>query len=752
MKISIIGLLVLCLSGCNSKDNNGGLIQKNFTDYVNPYIGSDYHGHVFVGANVPFGAVQLGPDNFQKGWDWCSGYHYSDSIVKGFSHTHLSGTGCADLGDILIMPTIGELYVVPGSQQDISKGYASYYEHENETVKPGYYSLLLDKYNIKVELTASERVGFHKYTFPSSDNAHIIIDLKEGNSDIPTETFLKIINNRTLIGYRFSNGWSADQRIFFAFELSRPLDTFDFFNDSVPVKGDSITGVALKGVLNFSASAGEEVLLKVGISPLSCENALQNIKAEIPHWDFSKASSDATTKWNNELGKIEINADSSTCVTFYTALYHTMIAPSLYNDHNGQYLGADKKVYDGKDFQNYTTFSLWDTYRAANPLFTITQTERVSDFIQSMLQLYLQEGKLPEWHLMGHDNRVMIGYNAVPVIVDAYFKGIRDYDTRLAYEAVIKTAMRDDRGLSFLKELEFIPFDKESESVAKALEYAVYDWGIAQLAKDFGNTDDYKAFKKRASYYKNYFNPETGFFMGKLIDGNWRPDFDPIGSSHRNDEFCEGNAWQYLWLVPHDVEGLVELLGGKEIFEAKLDSLFNIKEGLKEGASVDISGLIGMYAHGNEPGHHIPYLYTYIGAQWKTAQRVREIMDKLYSDKPDGLCGNEDCGQMSAWYVFSAMGFYPVNPMNGAYIFGSPKLNACNIKLYNGKTFTMIAHDNSPQNIYIQKAKLNGKDCDKAFITHKELLQGGKLEFWMGNEPSLSFGSSGNALPKSIMH
>lgn len=740
------------LMACNNKLSDEGLVMDSFVEYVNPYIGSDYHGHVFVGANVPFGAVQLGPDNFHKGWDWCSGYHYSDSIVKGFSHTHLSGTGCADLGDILVMPTVGALFVSPGSQQDISNGYASLYSHDNEVVKPGYYSLMLDKYGIKAELTTTARVGFHKYTFPKSENAHIIIDLKEGISDKARETFIKRLDAKTIVGYRISDGWSADQRVYFAMQVSKDLHSFEIYDDTSLLEGESGQSNAMKGVLKFSTEDNESVHLKVGISPVSWENALENIRMEIPHWDFEKVRADATDLWNKELGKIQIQADSSTKVVFYTALYHTMIAPVLYNDVNGEYLGADKKKYQSKDFENYTTFSLWDTYRAANPLFTLTQAERVPHFIKTMLELYKQEGKLPEWHLMGHDNRVMIGYNAVPVIVDAWFKGIRDFDTQLAYEAMVNTAMRDDRGLKFVKEMEYIPFDKEYESVAKAMEYAIYDWGIAQMAKELGKSDDYEYFKKRSMYYRHYFDASDGFFKGKKADGSWRKDFDPIASSHRTDEFCEGNGWQYLWLVPQNVEDLIELLGGREIFVSRLDSLFSITEPLREGASVDISGLIGMYAQGNEPGHHIPYLYAFAGAQWKTAARVRQIMAEMYTDKPDGLCGNEDCGQMSAWYIWSALGMYPVNPMNGAYVFGSPVLNKAKIKLSNGKTFSMTAHDNSPENIYIQKVAVNGKPWPKSFITHRDILAGAQLEFWMGAEPNKAFGAEKVHFPQSVMY
>lgn len=751
-KKAIFLLASMILSGCNTSTVNQHANQSNnaLITRVNPLIGSDLHGHVFVGANVPFGAVQVGPSNIYKGWDWCSGYHYSDSILIGFSHTHLSGTGCTDLGDILIMPTTGKLKTNYSSDTNYTNGYGSPYSHRSESVSPGYYAVKLDRYNIMAELTASERVGMHKYTFPSNENVNIIVDLKHGSEDKAIKTYFKQIDNSTIVGYRISNGWSMDQRIYFAIKTSRGFDDFTLYDDSIKLTEKSATQASLKGVISFEKS-NEPLLLKVGISPVSFNNALENISAEIPDWDFENIRQLAESKWENELSQIQIKADEVTSRIFYTALYHTMIAPTLYNDVNGDYLGADKKVYNSKVFNNYTTFSLWDTYRAANPLFTLIQPERTSDFINSMLMLFKQEGKLPEWHLMGFDNRVMIGYNAVPVIVDAYFKGITGFDKELAYQAIRETAINDKRGGQFIKSQEFIPFDKETESVAKALEYAIYDWGIAQMAKDMGKTDDYNYFLKRSEYYKHYFDPEAGFFKGKKADGNWRSNFDPIASSHRDDEFCEGNGWQYLWLVNHDVEGLIELLGGQDNFSHKLDNLFTMKEKLKEGASVDISGLIGMYAHGNEPCHHITYLFAYAGQQWKTAEKTRQIMRELYTDQPDGLCGNEDCGQMSAWYVWSALGFYPVNPQNGVYVFGSPAVDNAEIRCPQGNTFKITAHNNSQKNIYIQSVKLNGKDYTKSYILHRDIEKGGTLEFFMGNKPNKKFGAAKEDLPQTAV-
>ncbi len=730
--VAILLFAVSCNTNNSEKTTTDS--KKDIFADVNPLIGSAEHGHVFVGANMPFGAVQLGPNNFNKGWDWCSGYHYSDSIIIGFSHTHLSGTGCADLGDILITPTTGKLIVKTETQENYDKGYGSLYQHKTEHTEAGYYSVELDRYKVKAELTTTKRVGIHRYKFPKSDNSHLIINLKYGNADVAVKTYLKKLDNQTILGYRISDGWSRDQRVYFALQISKPADKFVIYNDSVELSEQEYTATALKGVLNFKTSENEEIMLKVGISPVSPQNALDNIKTEAADWNFDKYRNNNKQEWIKELSRIKINADKNISTIFYTALYHAMIAPALYNDANGDYLGADKKVYNNKSFDNYTTLSLWDTYRAANPLYTLIQQERVTDFINTMLELYKQENKLPEWHLMGHDNRVMIGYNAVPIIVDAYFKGIKGFDVGLAYKAVVASAMRDDRGMNYIKKMGYMPCDKEYESVARSMEYAIYDWGIAQMAKDLGKTEDYEYFLKRSKYYKNYFDKSDRFFKGKKADGTWRENFNPVASSHRKDEFCEGNGWQYLWLVPQDVDGLIALLGGKEAFTQKLDSLFSITEKLEEGASADISGLIGMYAHGNEPGHHIAYLYAMAGQQWKTAEKVRQIMKEMYTEKPNGLCGNEDCGQMSAWYVWSAMGFYPLNPQDGHYVFGSPILNEAEISNPNGSKFKIIAHNNSDKNIYIKSIKLNGKEYKKPFITHQDIQKGGVLEFFMSDK------------------
>jgi predicted alpha-1,2-mannosidase len=729
--------------------------EVNFTGYVDPYIGTDYHGHVFLGANVPYGAVQLGPTNFVKGWDWCSGYHYSDSVMHGFSHTHLSGTGIGDLGDVLIMPYSGRLMTDPGRQEDISEGYASHYSHDFEKAKPGYYQVDLLSYGISVELTATERVGMHRYQFSGKDTSRIIVDLRAGIGwDMVSQADFRKINETTFVGYRHSRGWAPDQRLFFAIEISEsPADLNLFARDGHEVSVNS-EDKAMKAVLTFDGLRQREVLLKVGISPVSEENALANIQAEVPHWDFDRVVKEADAKWNRELAKIEVSSDDSAQLrTFYTAMYHLMIHPSLFNDADGSYRGTDKEVYPNPGFNNYTVFSLWDTYRAAHPLYTILDPDRVNDFVKSMLAIYDQQGSLPVWHLMGCETGTMVGNHSIPVIADAYLKGIGDFDATKALDAMIVTANHDDGdGLPYVAEIGYVPADKTRESVSKGLEYAIDDWAIAKMAKKLGREDVYKTFLERAGYYRNYYDPSVGFFRGKNYDGSWNEPFHPVFTIHEQGNYTEGNAWQYLWLVPQDPEGLIDLLGGDEIFTRRLDSLFLVPSELNEGASPDISGLIGQYAQGNEPSHHTVYLYTYAGQQWKTAEKIRYILDHHYTDKPDGIIGNEDCGQMSAWYVFSSLGFYPVNPSNSAYVFGSPLHREATLNLPGGKTFTVKAVNNSPANIYIQSVKLNGKPYTDAFITHGEIMKGGVLEFTMGPQPNKDFGKPVENRPRSIVY
>ncbi len=727
---------------------------NNYIKYVDPFIGSGGHGHVFVGANVPFGGVQVGPTNFNKGWDWSSSYHHSDSIVKGFCHLNVSGTGMSDLGELTVMPATGELKINAGTQERHMKGYASLYSKDKESASPGYYQVMLDRYDIKVELTATERTGLHKYTFPESSESRIIIDLGEGSADRPTDTYLRQINDTLFEGYRFSSGWASDQREFFSLVVSKPVKDFIIYNNGRKVKANEKKGVFVKGFLEFSTKKNEVIYLKMGVSPVSSSNGLDNLMTEIPEWNFNRVLKDAEDKWNKELSKIHIKTkDKAKKRVFYTAMYHSMIAPNVYQDLNGEYRGTDKKVYKDTTFTNYTLFSLWDTYRAAHPLYTITHPERVSDMVNSMVKIFEQQGKLPVWHLRGNETNTMPGYSAIPVVVDACLKGFEGIDLEKVYAAVKESATGDhEPGVKDLMKYGYIPSDYMAESIASTMEYAIADWGIAQLAAKLDKPKDYEYFLNRSKSYKNYFDPETKFMRGKMADGSWRTPFDPKSAQHRVNDYCEGNAWQYLWLTPQDPEGLIELLGGDKGFTSKLDQLFSISSDLEEGSSMDITGLIGQYAHGNEPSHHTTYMYAYAGEQYKIPENVRYITDNLYSDQPDGLSGNEDCGQMSAWYIFSSMGFYPVNPSNGAYVFGSPLFDEVDLNLGNDKSMKIIAENNSDSNIYIQGVTLNGAEHKYSYITHKELVKGGVLKFEMGSTPNLEFGSEKKYRPQSIVY
>ena len=728
---------LMCAFGCTGTDKPEVI---NPVAYVDPYIGTGGHGHTFLGVTAPFGAVQIGPNNINKGWDWCSGYHYSDSIVIGFSHLHLNGTGCSDTGDILFMPYTGKARTQPGTQQDPLAGYASYYSKDNERALPGYYEVLLKTHRTKVELTASDRVAFHRYTFPKDVEKHVMINLKDANGDDrPTDTYLEQINDTVIRGYRYSTGWSKKQQIYFSAVFSQPVH-LTLYHDSVQVAGNRLQGLDVKGNVAV-APVVEELGVKVGISPVSMENAMDNIGQEIKDWNFENIVAETTGKWNAELSKLQVETtDTVAKRIFYTALYHAFMQPIMFNDCSGEYRGTDKNIYGDPGFTNYTVFSLWDTYRAAHPLYTLVQPERVPDFINSMLAIYEQQGRLPVWHLYGSDTNEMIGIQSVPVIADAILKDVKGFNYERAYQAMKASMMSDYKGLSYVTDLEYIPADKENESVAKGLEYAIADWGVAQVARKLGKTEDYEYFSKRALAYQNYWDKDTHFFRGKNRDGSWVTPFNPVHSTHRNDAYCEGNGWQYTWLVPHDVEGLISLFGSKEAFVSKLDSLFLVNEDLGDAASPDISGLIGQYAHGNEPGHHTVYLYSFVGQQWKTAEKVDYILSHMYSVLPDGLQGNEDCGQMSSWYVFSALGFYPVNPSDGMYVFGRPIFDKVVLKLPENKVFEIRANNNSAENKYIQSIELNGQPYNKLYISHADIMAGGTLVFTMGNRPNEQFG------------
>ena len=1008
--------------------------ETNLTQFVNPFIGTGGHGHTYPGATVPFGMIQVSPDSGTNGWDWCSGYNYADKVIAGFSHTHLSGTGIGDLCDILFTPTITDGKLINDLRSPFS--------HSQEEAQPGYYAVQLLKHNIKAELTATPRVGLHRYTFPQTSeprHASIVIDLGHAiNWDTPTETVIQIESPTVITGYRRSNGWARDQHVYFVAHFSQPIINHSLWNglELAPSKTE-LRGKRVKAVLEFASNKENVVIAKVGISAVSIEGAKRNLEREVPGWDFAATRRAATEAWNKELGKVQITTQGKQQkVIFYTSLYHSLLAPTLFCDVDGAYRGGDGKVHETKAFNNYTVFSLWDTFRAEHPMLTILQPDRVDDLIQSMMAFYREHGLLPVWPLVGNETDTMIGYHSIPVIVDAYFKKLTKVNPREALEAMKKSALQDAHGLRFyklpqpipfaqfqekaarkelrqvatlqesdlapfgqlcsgyqkslsgssvgyhspypqvnsalltrsqdgqraiewesepvpvnikgdafsfvwlagidaghgarrfdffvndspwvtfngpptssdrfwqktaangarlsfygthldrsgdlfgfmfltvprnllksgqslrfrvvgenagsddwymtfeypikpqvrieneyvlieekdtigqvirlniehvgvptsaaisldglkrtttplvmgantvflsapkvetetrinvsvelgtgtteaipfllrpVKPYNYIPADQEVESVSKTLECAYDDWCIAQLAKALGQEEDYRIFSERAKFFQNLFDPATRFMRGKLADGSWKEPFSPKFSAHRQDEYTEGNAWQYSWLVPHDVQGLIELMGGKEAFVTKLDELFEQSSTIEGGsASPDISGLIGQYAHGNEPSHHIAYLYNYAGQPWKTQQRVRAITQTLYNDTPDGLCGNEDCGQMSAWYVLSAIGFYPVNPAEGIYVIGSPHFEQVSLELGSGRKFTVTAKNASSSNIYIQSATLNGMSLTRSFIKHEEITAGGKLVFEMGNKPNYQWATGLQAIPPSM--
>ncbi len=733
----LISVLSIILGSCQKE-----IQYQDLTKWVNPFIGTGGHGHTYPGASLPFGMVQLSPDTRLSGWDGCSGYHYSDSVIYGFSHTHLSGTGILDYGDILIMPTRCNYSFTGGNY-----GYESSFKHENEYAEPGYYSVILDRYMIFAELTSTERTGMHKYTFPECPNAHIIIDLK--HRDRVLESSVKIIGKNEIVGMRRSKSWANNQYIYFVAQLSKPFNEAHIaVDDNIKDGITEAEGKNLKVILDFDVKNEEAILVKVGISAVSIEGARKNLEKENPGWDFDLIRDQAKEKWNKELNKIQVEGGTEEQKTiFYTALYHSFLNPNIFMDVDGKYRGTDLKIHQADNFTNYTVFSLWDTFRATHPLFTITQREKTLDFIKTFLAQYQNGGKLPVWELAGNYTGTMIGYHAIPVITDAYLKGIKDFDIEIALEAMKHSADLDHLGLDAYKTNGFIAINDEPESVSKTLEYAYDDWCIAQIAKSLNKKDDYKRFIQRAQFYKNLFNPESKFMQPKF-NNMWKSPFDP---SEVDFNYTEANAWQYSFFVPQDVQTLIKLHGGNKAFVNQLDELFTTGSETKGRKQADITGLIGQYAHGNEPSHHMAYLYNFAGAAWKTQAIVRKIMNEQYHDAPDGLSGNEDCGQMSSWYIFSAMGFYPVTPGSVDYILGTPLFKKITINLENGNTFTIKAPNVSNKNIYIQSAKLNGKNYKKSFITHNQIMKGGTLEFDMSNEPNKSYGKENKDCPQSII-
>ncbi|WP_432221035.1 GH92 family glycosyl hydrolase [Flavobacterium sp. TMP13] len=731
-KFGIISLFcaVFLLSCQGSKDV---VNQIKLISFVNPFIGTDGPGNTYPGATVPFGMVQLSPDIGIPGWDRIAGYFYQDSIISGFSHMHLSGTGAGDLYDILIMPTNSRF-----SKRIEANNFKPFsrFSHEKETASPGYYAVDLLDYGIKAELTATERTGVHRYTFPKDDKTQIHIDLGYAlNWDSPTETYLKVVNNTTIEGYRKSTGWAKDQRVYFIIKVSKPFKDYQIFKNDTETTSP-VTDKNTKIILNYATSENEQLVLKTGISTASIEGAYKSLNREAPNFDFDVVKNEAENKWEKQLSKIDITiADETKKKIFYTMLYQSMLAPTLLSDHDGNYKGANDQTMNAKGFDRYDTFSLWDTYRAAHPLYTILHPDRVSDMVNSLLAHYKETGLLPVWSMQGNETNMMIGYHAVPVIVDAYFKGIKNFDTELAYEACIKSATDHSRQIDVYMKLGYVPVDENDEnwSVSKTLEYAYDDWCIAQFAQALGKTEEYHAFLKRSENWRNVYDSKSTFMRPKLTDGTFVKDFVPKEYSAY---FCESNAWQYFWSVQHDVEGLTEIVGGAEKLDKKLDLMFSLNPLPEDKLPIFSTGMIGQYAHGNEPSHHVAYLYDYIGKPWKTQKLVREILDTQYKNEPNGHCGNEDCGQMSSWYVFNALGFYPVNPAQGIYAFGSPLVDAAVVHLENGKKFNVKALHNNAENIYIQSVTLNGTIINRNYITHKEIMEGGTLVFSMGRSPN----------------
>ncbi|MBQ6161781.1 MAG: GH92 family glycosyl hydrolase [Prevotella sp.] len=738
-----IGLMLLAFA---SQAN----AQKDYVSYVDPYIGSGGHGHVFVGASVPFGALQLGPQNINKGWDWCSGYHYSDSIMIGFTHTHLSGTGCGDLGDFNLMPYTGELRTWRGRQQNIKGAASCYYKHEKERVAPGYYAVDLEN-GVGVELTATERVGYHRYTFSGQDERRVMFDLLNGNGSHAYEAYIRKVDDTTIEGYRFSSGWPDRRKMFFYAKLSEPMKDFKVFAHDDPSKGTELQAKQVKAVASFGTSV-DKILVKLAISSVSCSNAKMNLETEAASWDFDGVRKTAVEKWNKVLSTIDVEGTDEEMKIFYTALYHTFIAPALYCDVNGEFRGMDDKIYSDNSFKNYTTFSLWDTYRQLHPMFTLIATDYLPDMINSMLSICDQNGKLPIWPLMMEETNTMPGYSSVPVIADAYLKGIGGFDSERALKAMVKTATNpEQKGVKDLMSYGYVPADRLREATSINLEYAVDDWGLALMAKKMGKTAVYDEFIKRGRSYETLFDKSILKIHPKMADGSWYEPYNPFLANHRDGvgDFTEGNGWQYTFMVPQDPDGLVRMHGSDEAFIKNLDELFVAEGDLGPGAPPDVSGMVGQYAHGNEPCHHIPYMYVYAGTQWKTAALVRQLQKQFYTAEPDGYSGNEDCGQMSAWHVMSALGMYQVNPSNGVFVFGSPSFKKATIHLSNGKTFTIKAPANSDENVYIKSARLNGKNYTRAFLTYDDIMRGGTLELSMSNIPNKKFGEKAADRPVS---
>ena len=728
---SVLAFL-LVLGACTSPQSSQ--LKTDYTQLVNPFIGTDFTGNTYPGAQAPFGMVQLSPDNGLGGWDRISGYFYPDSTIAGFSHTHLSGTGAGDLYDVLFMPV-----TLPYKEAKGELGIHSKFSHQDEEASAGYYRVKLQDYNINVELTATPRCGVQRYTFPKAESM-VILNLKKAmNWDFTMDSQIEIVDSCNIRGYRFSEGWARGQKLYFATRFSKPFKSVEMDNAEIKLKGEKV-GTSNIARFMFDTEEGEQITIVTALSGVSVEGAVKNLDAEAPHNDFDQYLADAKADWNKQLQRIEVvGTNNDDKVNFYTALYHSMIAPTIYSDVDGKYYGPDKQVHQAEGWVNYSTFSLWDTFRAAHPLFTYTEPERVGDMVQSFIAFYEQNGRLPVWNFWGSETDMMIGYHAVPVIVDAYLKGIGNFDAEKALEACVATANIDEyRGIGSYKKNGYIPYNvtdqynTENWSLSRTLEYAFDDFCIAEMAQKMGKTELANEFYKRSQNYRNVFNPATGFMQPIDDKGVFQPNFNP---DEYTAHICESNAWHYFWSVQHDIKGLVSLTGGQDKFAAKLDSMFTYIPAGNEELPIFSTGMIGQYAHGNEPSHHVIYLYNKVRQPWKAQKYVAQVMHDLYFNAPAGLCGNEDCGQMSAWYVFSAMGFYPVNPVSGEYEIGTPLFPEMRLNLGNGKTFTVLAPNVSRENIYIQSVKVNGQPYDKSYITHQQIMDGSTIEFVMGNQP-----------------
>jgi predicted alpha-1,2-mannosidase len=742
---------------------------------VDPFIGTGGEGHTFPGATVPFGMVQLSPDTQirprKEAYGWAAGYRYDDNTIVGFSHTHFSGTGHSDLGDVLLMPVTGEVKLERGDAAKPGSGYTSRFRHANEVAEPGYYAVTLDDYDVRAELTASTRVGVHRYTFPKNKPAHVLVDLRTSMYDYPGKVLwsrLRLRQDGTVTGFRETRGWAPGRQLYFAMRFSKPLSGHQFHDteqdvvykgfpppgEKDPTQRAQIEGRQLVGAFDFGDAAGKQVIVKVAISPVSEDNAIANLDAEVPDWNFDRVRADARAQWTQALSAVEVDAPEAQRRSFYTALYHTFMGPSLFMDSDGRYRGPDNAVHQAKGFTNYSTFSLWDTYRALHPLLTLVQPEqRTNDIVNSLLAGRRESpyGVLPVWSFHGQETWCMIGYHAVPVIADAYMKGIRGYDADEALQAMTASASYGPYdGIAQYMQLGYVPIDEEGEAASKTLEYAFDDWTIARVAQAMDREDVADTFFKRATSWRNTFDPATGFMRARKRDGSFREPFDPTTSGYGSD-YTEGNAWQYSWYVPQDIAGLAQAHGGEDKLLARLDQVFDAKVDPKIFAHMeDITGLIGWYAHGNEPSHHVAYLYAAAGQPWRTQQRLGGIMKSQYAPRPDGLAGNDDLGQMSAWYVFTALGFYPVAPGSNEYIIGRPFLPRATLNLPNGKHFTVIAEGLDDAHPYIERALLNGKPLQRAFLRHEEILAGGELRFTMQAESNREWPGAGAERPYSM--